>query len=1553
MNVEQAKAVILRILKNQGRAKNSEMIEAIGGDRELFELAREDLIFNDLAEDKNNVGLVYTGQGAQEGRGERTPPAAARPARERTPEPMRTRHEGAPPSRMAENQREKPGAMDGRRKEPRLPERTQRPGAFPEEGSAKEGKPGGSKGSAAARRPPSSGDTSDIQWDPFKGALSGEPSAVQDERKARRVERPSRAPEKIQRTVHITFSLNDFSIQSMALRLQKDIIQQGHRVWLAGQAEINSEDALLALLTPDAVKKPDGPCLNVINYAQCTGVKLIFVMVEPCTLPLNLYRAGWLDFQNWRDATAYQQGLEQIIQAITANVEFPNPLEKLYRRLKPLDFGIQAAYLAEDFIGRAWLLADFDHWMKNTESRVYYVEGGSGSGKSTVLAQIVCRYPLALTYYACIPNWPATMRPARFICTIAGQLAYQFSAYRAALETMNLMNNHSIEELETIFAEYEPERLFRILLEEPLRLVRLEQPLLLLIDDLDRAADLENKSIVRLLVETLKTLPPSVRLVFSTQKGADVVQMFRTYHPLGGDLERPQTIKDLHAYLERNFSDPYFHEILEDAGADEDKLIALTVKKTAGNFLHAKQVLSSIILGQIETDKPDTFPEGLAPLLHFYFSHMFPKSEFEPMRAILEVLFAARQPLTIPQLVHYLDGDRLDIETNLQKVAPFFPNWGGTYRVIHTAIQNWLEGVGTTMHNYRVNPLGGHRRIALKMLADFRAGKHERNTIENIFAHLLGSQNTIELQRLSSSYEYIHSMCMMGLIESYLHNLDEMNEMFKKIGDGKSEETSQWTRVLLSAIRMCKPVIQRDKEQIASQLIGRLLPFEKTERYNKQVEPFLNEIRAKRDSIWVYPILPTLTPPGGVLIQRLTGHTGKITAVILTPEGKRIVSAAEDASVRVWNIERGTQIHHFQGHSKKVNAIAVTPDGGRVVSAGQDKTIKIWDLQTGREIANLQGHTAYVNAVVVTPDGRRAISAAADHTLRVWDIATPFAHGGIAESWRELKVLKGHSDSVEKILITPDGRRVISSSVDKTIRIWDLDSGEQLHALRGHQSIISVFMILPDGRRLVTSSIEDFSVKVWDIESGRQLYVMRGHTNSISDFTVTPDGRFAVTASGDKTLKIWMLPPPLLSNQEVAAVEIHTLKNHSASVRSVVIAGKRKLVISGSADKAIKIWNLQDGEEYRTLLGHNEGVSTLLLTPDEQHLVSSSMDSTIRVWDISQGIEIGLPPDLQLAITPGHTDNVNALAVTADGMRAVSVSSDGTGKVWNCSASYSAGTVSLSLPGTEMPIGRELFSLKNQGGEMLGLCISHDGRYAATCGQGVRLWSLENGSEIYCLDAAEKAYAVAITPNGQWLLAGAGEHTLKVWELASGKFLGAFGAFQERASWVRALAVTPDGRRILSAGIDKSIKAWDLRTGKEIGLLRGHTDKIGALCVSSDGRAAISGSEDTSIKFWNLENYRELFALQGHQGAVRSLTLTPDGMKLVSVADDRTLKVWDTVARKCLATYMADDKLLACAVTPDAHMILAGGVTGRVHFLRLQMAEEKAGGNRTVSKRTG
>jgi hypothetical protein len=163
------------------------------------------------------------------------------------------------------------------------------------------------------------------------------------------------------------------------------------------------------------------------------------------------------------------------------------------------------------------------------------------------------------------------------------------------------------------------------------------------------------------------------------------------------------------------------------------------------------------------------------------------------------------------------------------------------------------------------------------------------------------------------------------------------------------------------------------------------------------------------------------------LERTLDGHTGWVRACAVTPDGRCVISAALDGTLKVWDLEAGAVLATLRGHAGEVTACAVMPDGRRVISASADRTLKIWDLDTGRVLTTLHGHTDWVRACAVTPDGQRVVSASHDRTLRVWDVPTA----------RALATLPGHADWVTACAVTPDGRRMISASHDRTLKVWD------------------------------------------------------------------------------------------------------------------------------------------------------------------------------------------------------------------------------------------------------------------------------------------------------------------------------------------------------------------------------------------------------------------------------------------------------------------------------------------------------------------------------------
>jgi WD40 repeat protein len=223
--------------------------------------------------------------------------------------------------------------------------------------------------------------------------------------------------------------------------------------------------------------------------------------------------------------------------------------------------------------------------------------------------------------------------------------------------------------------------------------------------------------------------------------------------------------------------------------------------------------------------------------------------------------------------------------------------------------------------------------------------------------------------------------------------------------------------------------------------------------------------------------------------------------------------------VRLSDLESGAEIGLFKGHTRTVWGVAFSPDGARLLSGADDGTMRLWDVNSRKQLEVFSLGVG-LTSVAFTPDGQHALvtlggSVTHQAPLQLWDLKA-------RRDLHRLDASRGTGWCVA--VLSPDGRRVLAGSNDKMMRLWDLQTGKELQCFAGHGHMVRNVAFLPGGRRALSVSY-DGTAKVWDVASTRALYTFTRHRLWVKGVAIAPDGLHAFTVAGDGLVLRWRLPP--------------------------------------------------------------------------------------------------------------------------------------------------------------------------------------------------------------------------------------------------------------------------------------------------------------------------------------------------------------------------------------------------------------------------------------------
>ena len=582
----------------------------------------------------------------------------------------------------------------------------------------------------------------------------------------------------------------------------------------------------------------------------------------------------------------------------------------------------------------------------------------------------------------------------------------------------------------------------------------------------------------------------------------------------------------------------------------------------------------------------------------------------------------------------------------------------------------------------------------------------------------------------------------------------------------------------------------------------------------------------------------------------------------------------------------------------------------------------------------LTGHSDGVTSVAMSPDGKKVASSSLDGTARLWDAATG----------KELLIFRGHTDAVWSVAFSPDGSRLMTSALDKTAKIWDTASGRLLVTLTGHTESVNraMFSPLERGSRAVTAS-DDGTAKIWDANTGAELFSLPDQFGWISGVAFSPDGTRIATAQNDGIAKVW---------DTSRGENLLTLFGHTDNILSIVFSPDGNRLATASVDGTAKIWDAETGITLFTLTGHhNTNVTSIKFSPDGALIATASTDNTAKVWEAATGAE--------LFTLAGHTNFVTDIAFSPDGKWLITAGLDGTAKVWDLTPFHELmqvsspgdewSAVAISPDGTRLALGGSqvlVWDLKS--GKLQQTLTGHsnfvdsvkfspDGRKLATASQDgtARVWDVAKSRELFEFPLGVAGnVTLAFSPDGKSLAATGHNNGATVWDLTSGKEVVSLTG---HSTPLAQLTFNPKGTQLATAGED-GVRIWDLDSGKEVLTLEG-AGSIYGVAFSPNGQYLATGGPNGSARIWDASTGKPLLSLFGHSRPIFTVAFTPDGSRLATASGDGTVKIWDvSTGLELLTLHGHASRVFGVAISPDGTLLATAGQDGtsRLYLLKLE-----------------
>ncbi|MBP87593.1 MAG: hypothetical protein CMJ64_12855 [Planctomycetaceae bacterium] len=697
-------------------------------------------------------------------------------------------------------------------------------------------------------------------------------------------------------------------------------------------------------------------------------------------------------------------------------------------------------------------------------------------------------------------------------------------------------------------------------------------------------------------------------------------------------------------------------------------------------------------------------------------------------------------------------------------------------------------------------------------------------------------------------------------------------------------------------------------------------------------------------------------------LRVFAGHQAPATSFAFNREATLFLSVSRDKTVRLWDTQKEGEPVILEGHTAEVTAAAYRVDQNQIATADAAGFIRLWRTIDNQPEGTLGAHRGEVTALFYHANNQQMISTGADGLAKTWqlpivpsqeiaseeqpvDIATVSTDGQLIATAGKLNdrptivirkmedgsvaaTLLGHEAPIMSLAFNSNHTRLISSSEDKTVRVWDIADAKfpELLKYTAHEAVVRAVTFFDTAT--VLSAGADKKIHHWNLADGKLVRSIEGHTGDV--YSLAASATAIVSASTDGTIRLWNKT----NGQAIRTIE------HGSPVKQVAVSADNTKLASWGDNKQLKMWQAADGKLLKTVDAESSDLTSLAFSPNSQQL-AATVGHDVRVWQVNDGGElqffpehdkptriVSYLPDSKTLISVdasnglrrstvsairsivAHENSIVDAALLQSGNVFATVASDGAVKQWTTSNGQ---------------LAREI---KVEDAKFLSIVASINNQYIAAGAEDGRVfvWNPGNGALTTEFKTPAAATSLSFSNDNLKLAVSNADQKLRFFALNDKTLLQEYPV----DSPIERIAFLPDNRRVVAAHESGALAEWAYASPVFTRNMTGHGGGIFNLAFTADGKTLVSASADRTLRIWDAVAGRQVRSLSGHQGTVFGVALSADSSLIVSAGGDSTIRLWDRLGGRQLKQINSPGALYTVAIHPDGKTVAAAGIDRKV-----------------------